>query len=105
MLDLFFLAFVLAFLGLGVRRPFLFVLAYVYIDVVAPQKIVGWGLISHIPISLIAFVCAFGGWFFADDKSNARFSLRQMLLLMLLVYCFITTQTADFPIYAAQKWD
>lgn len=104
MLDLFFLAFALAFLGAGVRRPFIFVLAYTWIDVVAPQKVVGWGIISHIPISLIAFVCAFGGWLFADDKRGARFSLRQALLVMLLVYCFMTTQTADFPGPAADKW-
>jgi hypothetical protein len=54
MLDLFFTAFCLAFLAAGTRRPFLFVLAYTYIDIVAPQK-VSWGFLTHIPISLIAF--------------------------------------------------
>ncbi|MCX7285769.1 MAG: putative O-glycosylation ligase, exosortase A system-associated [Novosphingobium sp.] len=103
MLDLFLLAFVMAFLGAGIRRPFIFVLAYVYIDVVSPQK-VSWGILTQIPISLIAFLFAFGAWFVAEDKNGTRFSLRQLLMLMLLIYCGMTTQHADFPLEAADKW-
>lgn len=103
MLDLFLTSFCLAFLGAGLRRPFLFVLAYAYIDIVAPQK-VSWGILSHIPISLIAFICAFGAWMAAEDKNGIRFSMRQFLLLALLVYCGLTTRTADFPVEAAEKW-
>lgn len=103
MLDLFLLSFVLAFIGAGFRRPFIFVLAYTYIDVVSPQK-VSWGIMSQIPISLIAFLCAFGAWFVAEDKNGTRFSLRQFLMLMLLIYCGMTTQQADFPLEAAEKW-
>ena len=103
MLDLFLLSFVLAFIGAGFRRPFIFVLAYTYIDIVSPQK-VSWGILSHIPVSLIAFLCAFVAWFVAEDKNGTRISLRQILLLALLVYCGLTTQTADFPVEAAEKW-
>jgi probable O-glycosylation ligase (exosortase A-associated) len=103
MLDLFLLSFVLAFIGAGLRRPFIFVLAYTYIDIVSPQK-VSWGILSHIPVSLIAFLCAFVAWFVAEDKNGTRISLRQILLLALLVYCGLTTQTADFPVEAAEKW-
>jgi hypothetical protein len=89
-LNLFLTAFVLAFLGAGMRRPFLLVLAYTYIDIVAPQKVT-WGFLAHIPISLIAFVCAFGAWMVAENKQGIRFSFRQFLLLLLLVYCGLTT--------------
>lgn len=102
-LDLFLLSFVLAFIGAGFRRPFIFVLAYTYIDIVSPQK-VSWGVLSHIPVSLIAFLCAFIAWFVVEDKNSTRISLRQVLLLSLLVYCGLTTQTADFPVEAAEKW-
>ena len=54
MIDLALFAFVMAFLALGVARPFLWVLAYIYIDILAPQKI-GWVLTPALPISLIAF--------------------------------------------------
>lgn len=103
MLDLFLLSCVLAFIGAGFRKPFIFVLAYSFIDIVSPQK-VSWGILSHIPVSLIAFLCAFLSWFVAEDKNGIRISLRQFLLLTLLVYCGLTTQAADFPVEAAEKW-
>ncbi len=103
MLDLALTGFVCGFMALGLRRPFLWVLAYLYIDVVAPQKI-SYFLLASIPVSLIAFIAAFGGWLFADDKTNSRFVLRQGLILLLLVYCGMTTLGADFPDEAAAKW-
>jgi probable O-glycosylation ligase (exosortase A-associated) len=101
-LNLFLTAFVTAFLAAGVRKPFLFVLAYAYIDIVAPQK-VSWGFLQSIPISLIAFMGAVTAWAVAEDKSGIRFSPRQMLLL-LLIYCGLTTRGADFPDEALEKW-
>lgn len=103
MLNLFLTAFVTAFLAAGVRKPFLFVLAYAYIDIVAPQK-VSWGFLQSIPISLIAFMGAVTAWAVAEDKSGIRFSPRQILLFLLLVYCGLTTRGADFPDEALEKW-
>jgi len=102
-LNLFLTAFVTAFLAAGVRRPFLFVLAYAYIDVVAPQKVT-WGFLAHVPVSLIAFICAVTAWAVAENKDGIRFSPRQFVLLMLLVYCGLTTRSADFPEEAFEKW-
>ena len=104
MFDLALFAFVMGLLALGLRRPFLWVLAYLYVDIVAPQKI-SWFLLASIPISLIAFVAAFAGWLFIDEKSNTSFSFRQGLMLLLLAYCGLTTMSADFPLEAAAKWD
>ncbi|NBB24732.1 putative O-glycosylation ligase, exosortase A system-associated [Porphyrobacter sp. SLTP] len=104
MLDLVFLAFIGYVLVLGLRRPFLWVLLYVYIDILAPQRI-GYSAIASLPVSLIAFAAAFGGWVALDRKEGARFTLRQGLLALLLAYCFWTTGHADFPIEAATKWD
>ncbi len=104
MLDLFFLAFIGYVLALGLRRPFLWVLLYVYIDILAPQRI-GYTLITTLPLSLIAFAAAFGGWIALDRKEGARFTLRQGLMLALLVYCWWSTGHADFPEEAATKWD
>jgi len=103
MVSLALLAFVLAFLGLGVRRPFIWVLAYLYVDIVAPQKI-AVEFLDPLQISLVAFIAAFGGWAFADYKLDSRFSLRQGLLLALLIYCGLTTSMADFPEEALAKW-
>jgi probable O-glycosylation ligase (exosortase A-associated) len=103
-LNLALACFVLMMLALGLRRPFLWVLLYLYIDILAPQKF-PFALIASIPISLIAFVLAVVGWAFFDNKAGVRFSFRQVLLVALLVYCGITTQTAEFAEAAAGKWD
>ena len=97
-------AFVLAFFMAGMARPFLLVLAYAYIDIVAPQKI-GWGPLGSLSISLVAFVLMALMWLVREDKAGIRLSSRQGIMLILLVYCGMTTLTADFPIEAAAKWD
>lgn len=104
MRDLAFIAFLVALLGLGFRRPFLFVLAYIYIDVVSPQRL-SYYLINSVPLSMIAACLAFLGWLVAERKADMRFSVRQGLIAILLCYTFYTTSNADFPIEAAEKWD
>jgi len=104
MLDLAFLAFIGFVLVLGLRRPYLWMLLYVYIDIIAPQRI-GYSILPSIPVSFIAFIAAFGGWVLLDRKEGARFTLRQGLMLALLVYCWWTTGNADFPIEAQTKWE
>ena len=104
MRDLAFVAFLMALIGMGFRRPFLLVLGYVYVDVVSPQRLT-YLLLNSVPISLIMVVLAVGGWALFDDKRGTRFVPRQMLLVLLLIYCGFTTLHADFPLEAAAKWD
>ena len=103
MRDLFFVGFLAAFFASGLKRPFLLVLAYVYIDIVAPQRLT-YILLNSVPVSLIAAGLALGGWLVLDAKRDVRVAPRQILLLALLVYCGITTGSADFPVQAADKW-
>jgi probable O-glycosylation ligase (exosortase A-associated) len=102
--DLALIAFLLALIGMGCRRPFLLVLAYVYIDIVSPQRL-SYYLLNSVPISLICVVLAVSAWALFDDKRDTRVAPRQLLLFALLVYCGATTTQADFPIEALQKWD
>src|SRR5687768_3704639 len=104
MRDLFFVAFLLAVLALGFRRPFLFVLLYAYIDTVAPQRL-SYYLLNSLPLSMYVACFALGGWLLFEKKSGLRFSVRQGLMGVLLVYSFYTTMNADFPIEAGEKWD
>lgn len=104
MRDLAFIAFLLALIGMGLRRPFLLVLVYVYIDIVAPQRLTYY-MLNALPISLIAVALAVGAWLIADDKRGIRIAPRQVMIVVLLVYCGLTTATADFPVEALDKWD
>jgi len=101
--DLAFVGFLAGLFALGLRRPFVLVLAYVYIDLVSPQRLTYW-LLNSVPISMIAVVLAVGGWALADDKAGLRVGPRQVMILALLGYCHATTVAADFPVEAADKW-
>ncbi len=104
MRDLAFIGFLVALFGMGFRRPFILVLAYVYIDIVAPQRLT-YLLLNAVPISLIAVMLAVGGWMVADDKRGLRIAPRQILIVLLMLYCWGTTRSADFPVDALNKWD
>lgn len=104
MRDLVFIAFLAAIFGLGFRRPFVFVLAYIYIDVVSPQRM-SYFLLNAFPISAMAVGFAVLAWAAMDDKRDVRVAPRQGLMLALLIWCWYTTTKADFPIDAAFKWD
>ena len=103
MRDLAFIAFLLAFFAMGFKRPFLLVLVYVYIDIVSPQRLT-YLLLNSVPISLIAFALAVGGWILAEDKRDTRVGARQVLIVLLMLYCWVTTINADFPAEAQEKW-
>ena len=103
MRDLAFVAFLFALLGTGFRRPFLFVLAYAYIDIVSPQRLT-YLLLNSIPISMIAVGLAVLGWLAMDDKRDVRMAPRQFLILALLGYCYYTTRNADFKLESLDKW-
>lgn len=82
----------------------MFVLTYVYIDIVSPQRLT-YILLNSVPISLIAAGMSVVAWIAVDDKRDTRFAPRQMLMLALLFYCLWTTKTADFPVDAQYKWE
>lgn len=103
MRDLVFIAYILALLGLGFKRPFVFVLTYAYIDIVSPQHL-SYYLLNSVPLSMIVAALAIGGWLVADDKKDLKVAPRQWLMLLLLVYAGCTTLYADFPVEALEKW-
>src|SRR3546814_12929866 len=96
--DLALVGFLAALLALGFKRPFLFVLAYAYVDIVSPQRL-SYYLLNSIPVSMIVAGLAFAGWLIADDKRHFKVTGRQWLLMILLAYARCTTLRA--ALYAA----
>lgn len=104
MRDLVFVAYLAALFLLAFRRPYLFAMIYLYIDIVAPQRL-SYFLLNSIPISLIAFGFAIIGAFIDDKKMDARFTWRQAAMVALFGYCAIMTYTsAVSPLAALDKW-
>jgi probable O-glycosylation ligase (exosortase A-associated) len=101
--DLALVGFLAALIGLGFRQPFIFVLAYVYVDIVSPQQL-SYYMLNRVPVSLICFLLAVGSWLVVDNKADTRLAPRQGLMALLLIYCGITTLNADFPLEAWDKW-
>ena len=105
MRDLVLLAFIGAIAVLGLKRPFLWVLLYAYVDIIAPQKL-GFSFLADLPnVSLVVAALAIGGWLIADAGKGFSVSGRQLLMLLLLAYAAITTINADMPVDAQEKWD
>lgn len=103
MIDLALFAFIASVMLIGFRRPFIWVLAYIYVDILSPGRM-GYTIMPAIQISLITFCAAFAGWLLTDSKREARFTLRQAIMGVLLLYCMWTTGNADFPEFADEKW-
>lgn len=103
MRDLALMGFLVVLIGFGFRRPFIFVLAYTYIELVSPQRL-SYFLLNSFPISMIVAALAIISWALFEDKRGLRVPLQQWLILILLVYTYFTTIHADFPIDAQEKW-
>jgi probable O-glycosylation ligase (exosortase A-associated) len=103
MRDVGLVCFLLAVLALGLKRPFVFVLAFVYVDLVQPQRL-SYYLLSSASISMMLAPLAMGAWLLFDEKRWTRFSGRQALILLLLAYVALTTFNADLPVEAQYKW-
>jgi probable O-glycosylation ligase (exosortase A-associated) len=103
MRDVALVGFLLGLLALGLKRPFLFVLAYIYVDTVSPQRL-SYYLLNSISVSMYVAALAIGGWLLFDRK-DVRFAPRQGLILVLLAYVTWTTAYADIPAEAWIKWD
>lgn len=103
MLDIGLAVFLIIVLVIGFRRPYVWVLAYLYVDILAPGKM-GYVFMPSMQASLVTFCAAFAGWLLTDPKHGSRFTFRQVLMTILLLYCFWTTTNADFPEFAEAKW-
>jgi len=104
MRDVALVGFLAALLLLALRRPFLFTLAYIYVDTVSPQRL-SYYLLNSVPVSMLVAALAIGAWLLLDRKKNITVAPRQGLMLLLLLYCLWTTIHADIPIEAWTKWD
>ena len=73
-------------------------------ETVVHCRIVLPGLLGMMAGPIEAMLRNKGSDLLLDDKRDSRFTLRQGLIALLLVYCGLTTLTADYPESAVEKW-
>ncbi|MCU0728732.1 MAG: putative O-glycosylation ligase, exosortase A system-associated [Sphingopyxis sp.] len=103
MRDIFFILFLGLAFFMALKRPFLLILLYCYVDIVSPQ-LLSYGPLSSLPVSQIVFFAAVGSWLVTDRKKGMRLDHLQIVLALLMLYCGISTIYAEFPVEAAGKW-
>ena len=103
MRDLALAGFMFAIMLFALKKPFLFIPLYMYVDTVSPQRITYFTL-NRVPISMIVAALAIGAWL-AADKKEWRFGPRQGLIFILLLYVTWTTIHADMPVEAWVKFE
>lgn len=96
--------FLIWMLSMGLRRPWMLTFAYLYVDLLQPQRI-GYGLLANAPVNLIFALLAIGAFFFERNK-NLRFGLVQSLMVVFILWFTLVTQWAILPDEGHwEKWD
>lgn len=104
MRGLFLLSVYAAMLVLGLNASFIFVLAYVWVDIFTPQQI-AFSLISSIPVSLILGVCVFISFFRLPKDSFVKARGITWVTLLFGIWMTLTLIWAELPGPALGKWD
>ena len=104
MRDIFILGFIFFLICAAMARPFLMSMAYIYVDLVSPQRITFY-LLNAIPFSMIMAILAILFWGLLDDKKgNAKFGRLQIMMVMMIVWITLTTALSQLPQYSWIKW-
>ncbi len=95
----------LAYLSVGALVPFVAALGYVWVDTFSPQA-VSYGLLSGVPVSLMAALATLGSYMLLDRRVPPRPGLHFVLVLSMVVWVTLSTFLwAALPDYAFAKWN
>lgn len=104
MRDLLILLMFLAYLSVGAIVPFVGALGYVWVDTFYPQA-VSYGILSHIPVSLIMAIVAIGAYMAADRRDPPKPGIHLALTVGMFIWVTLTCFWAVAPDFAWGKWN
>lgn len=93
-----------AMLVLGFNASFIFVMAYVWVDIFTPQHI-AFSIISSVPVSLILGLCVFIAFFRLPKDPFVKARGITWVTLMFGIWMTLTLIWAELPGPALGKWD
>lgn len=92
-------------IAIGLRNPFVFVLGYIWLDIVTPQRI-AYTILPSIPVSLIMGVLAFGALVWDWIKiGKVKVPYPTYLLILVAAWMTLSMAWAVAPEAAWRKWD
>lgn len=105
MTDLIVAFILLVFMVVGLTRPNIAMMGYIWIDLVKPQKI-AYGFVSGQPLSMIIAAICIISFIFNIKKLNKLENKKVTILLFIFaIWITITTATSLFPEHAWVKWN
>lgn len=93
-----------AMLVLGFNASFIFVMAYVWVDIFTPQHI-AFSVISSVPVSLILGLCVFIAFLRLPKDSFVKARGITWVTLLFGIWMTLTLMWAEVPGPALSKWD
>lgn len=103
MRDLFLLGVYCAFIFLGMRRPFVLILGYVWVDIFTPQ-LLAYGFLTNVPVSLLLGAIIFLTMLFRSQKPPIRIRSGTVLVGLFAIWATVTLSWAVVPDAAFAKW-
>jgi len=105
MTDLIIAFILLVFIIVGLSRPNVAIMGYIWIDLIKPQSI-AYGFISGQPLSkVIAIICILSILFNIKKLNKLKDIKITLLLLLFAIWVTITTSFSLFPDVAWLKWN
>lgn len=106
MLDLLLIIIFLSFLIVGLRKPYIAFMGYMWVDLVVPQEI-SYGILQRQPLSMIMAIGCFLSLIInvRDIRLPKSFTLPVLMILLLVWITFTTHFFALYPYEAWERWD
>lgn len=92
------------FMAAGLLSPFVWSLAYVWVDTLLPHKL-SYSLLTDVPVAFIMGAGAVLSYILMDRKNLPRLSVVHVLCMILAVWITLTETWAVSPVAAWIKWD
>jgi probable O-glycosylation ligase (exosortase A-associated) len=104
MRDLFVTFVVFATLPYIFKRPQIGILLWSWLAYMNPHKL-SWGFAHNFPFSLVTAVVILLALFFSREPKKIPWTIEVKILLVFIIWMFITTLNAQYPDLAWQQWD
>lgn len=104
MRDIFVALIVFGTLPFILKRPHIGILLWGWLAYMNPHKL-AWGFAHDFPFSQITAIFIIIGLFFSKEPKKIPWTIELNILLVFIVWMFITTLNAMYPISAWMQWD